>query len=346
MTCTKFEEVEYDAWSQAIDVLVDNIEQFRVEAAEACRIFTPLDRKLVKRLETKDLDGYDFFNRWYAQVRIQYRHLHKPIGATFVRTISQNLEFSAQRAEEVASRLIQERENELAEEFITDIYGSKLRKTQRTTIEDMLTWNEKDIEDFRSRYIRYEIYTQIAVKNRVTIYDPHLSWLKRRTSIKRIRSERAHTIRGIEKRVAEINRQLEILYRQNEGLIHKILATKIDIVTIIVARTEYEKQLQELPKSVRANPVTKANLYAEVAAPLRDSYGKQLKTPFSGSLSDARQIVSDIDQVLVKVFDLSNSEKNKLMTDMKSVRDLSKEKEAIQSKRQKQLVVSKRALWH
>lgn len=324
------------------DVCDDNVEQFRLEATDAYRAFAPEDRKIIARLKTRTADPYTFFKRWNDTVREQYKALRKTPSRTLVRTLVTTLGISEDAAHEKAVSLQREQTQELYVNCVASVYGQSVAKKQREAVAALLSWEESNIDELHRKYDLFRAYKNIARENRVTVYDPYASFVERMIQRRRIRKENARLLKKETARIAVIDRRLLALYQQDEGRIGRIVATELDIVAIIAARTEYEKALEKLPPLKRRSPAIRSDLYAAVTKALRATYGDKLVGHETSTLAQARHIMADIDEVIVEVFDLSNGQKNILMSDMKTVRGLIKEKELILAKREKRLQVPKR----
>lgn len=327
-------------------MLDENVEQFRANAFEVSQSYTPHDRKVIKALCLDRMESYHFFQCWHDEIRIPLRNLRKPLSATLVRSLSNTLTYSDRESKDLANALIETRERELVKKITQRIYGDTYRKSQRSAVISVLSKKEDDIEALYLRYIEWKTYAELAKDNRISLYDPYTSWVKRRSTSAKIKKENKKLLQKENERIASIDQKLQILYVQDDNLISHIKATNIDIVTIVAVKTEYEKQLQRISEADRHNPVIRTNIYKKATEGLREAFGEKYKNCQIESLKESQRIVNDIDTVLIRVFDLSNSKKNQLMADMKTVRELLKEKEAIENGQIDRLKVAKRTLWH
>lgn len=334
-------------WQRAEDLVLENIEQFRSEATALNDELTPAHRKLLSRIETKKVSAYDFLTTWHDTFRSSQKTMRsRAVNDQFVRAVSRDLQFTKEDASVKAFNLMKEREDELVDEFLTRLYiGGSARRVIKAT-KTVLCLSDKELAEIYDGYIKREVYIRIAAKHTIVIFDPHASWLVRYRTKKAIYIERSRRREEEETRLQVIEKRLAELLARDDRLLQLIAETKIDIVTILAARTEYEKRLNKLSGAEARNPVKKMDIYTKVTSKLRDESGERYGKNTSFTLATAQRMVQAVDGVLIRVFDLSNSGKNELLVHMKEMRELTKEKEQIMQSRHKQSVVSKCVLWY
>lgn len=323
------------------EVLDENIEQFRRDASDAYRSYAPEDRKIIARLRGRQADAHTFFERWIDTWQAQCRHLNKPAQRSLVRAMVTTFGVTEQEAHDKIVDLKEAYRRELIHACLKDVYGKDVRKRQRKATETLFTWEETQVESLRERYEYFRAYSATARENHVTVFDPYAPIIKRVQLRRRIRKETSKLMKKESARLKVIDRRLDTLYRQDGGRIGRIMRTGIDVVAIVAARADYEKTLQKMSPSKRRSPVVRSDLYISVTKSLREGYGGRHGGDHLESLAEARHIMTGIDDIIIEIFDLSNSQTNILMSDMKTVRDLMREKETLLLKRQQRLQVAK-----
>ena len=99
---------------------------------------------------------------------------------------------------------------------------------------------------------------------------------------------------------------------------------------VLAARQDYEKALGRLSETSRKSPTKKLDVYEKKTAKIRTTYLDSL--PELGGLKEVQQAAKEIDDTLLKVFDLGAQESNDLMRALKRYRDLVRERDVLTSK--------------
>lgn len=107
----------------------------------------------------------------------------------------------------------------------------------------------------------------------------------------------------------------------------RLFGLKIDYVSVLAARQEYEKALARLGKKSANSPAKRLALYEKKTEDLRAEY--LATVPGLANLSDTQKAAKEIDGVLLAVFDLSNEQRNDIMSLLKRYRELIRERETL-----------------
>ena len=99
---------------------------------------------------------------------------------------------------------------------------------------------------------------------------------------------------------------------------------------VLGLRNQYEKKINELSKSDQKNAVKRLAVFDKETAKFREEQIKKIAlSSDQAGLEITRKITKDVDSLLLRIFDLSNIQKNQLVIQMKEFRELSSEKATI-----------------
>lgn len=324
-------------------------EVFRAEATAAMQDFTPDDREYVVQLMYDTVNIEKVLKTWEETLRPERERLiAKRNDRTFRTTLQRNIGFSDEQAREEIELMVDERLELLLDEMVDSLYPLKKSdpayslSTQRAYALNFLAQNDEDIEDFQGRYENYQHYVHVAHAHRVTVCDPHASWLERQRLTMQIRHERQQTRDEEETRILTINTELQELSEAQEGLVGQIVAKEWDFAKLADLRQKYEKRVDALATR-QATPVKKLKIFDDVVHNFRDHEVERLADKVTKpSIKKVREIADDIDSLMLRFFELSNKDKNGLLKDMKKYRLLSQEKDMIHLIRKNRKAFEKR----
>lgn len=333
-------ERERELYKRTLDGALLNVEQFRFEAARAYNDFTSSDRAAVARLQGRNSSADDFFILWLDELRVQRKKLVRSQGDPgFIESLEKGLQLSAVERDVKVASIISARDQELITQGLDKIYNQP-HKQQRIAALRLLERNDDEIEKLYRRYVALEVYTHVAHMEGVALYDPHASRAGRLLQRYTISKQRRQLRKKENRRLQSIEGELSELMKWNEGLAGAIHASGIDAIALIAAKAKYEKHLMVLHKGERNNPGVQITIYNDIVSDLRKRYGSRLKAR-TESLQGARQATQALDDICVRVFDLTNAKKNELLTVTKKIRELEKEQELILTAREARLAVEK-----
>lgn len=309
-------------------------ESFRLDANQAYKAFTVKDRALVKTLSTKQTDAYNLLSQWKADVQPLFSELEiqrtKPM---FYKALEKYLILDGASAQSKADLLINERRDRAIEQLITAFYplpyiGNKdIYARQRTQARQLFVQTEQELEALHLRYVNYLIHHEVASFCSINVVDPYDSWLKQHKTARRIHKERKSIVKNENNRLRVIDQQLASLAATYDGLVGEVIEKNWDFVVVISLRNQYEKQLQALPETDTNDAANRLVVFEKVTKPFRDSYLQTIES--RQSLTQIQAIAEDANKLLLRIFSLSNSQKNQLLILAKNARELTQEKAAI-----------------
>ncbi len=308
-------------------------EAFRAKATEALRAFTPEDREFAASLETEHTTTDSLLRAWTEQIEPIYQDLEQKRGdARFKKTLIRTLGFNDEDADQAVDYLIDEREQSLADEVLNNLYPPRDGDVpyQRGYAHDLLSQNDADINDFFSRYIDFACAVDTSEKYGVLLCDPHSSWLERQRTALQIHKERQRITQNEDTRLEEIEQQLQAILKNTDSLVGQIVAKNWNFITILDLRAKYQKQVDALSHNDKANPNKRLKLFERVTQSFRDREAEKLtKAHNTQSLKALRAINEEIYDLLLEVFDLANTKRNRLLLDIQQHTRLTQERDLI-----------------
>jgi hypothetical protein len=308
-------------------------ETFRAEATSALRQFTPEDREKAANLETEHTTTDDVLRAWTEQIQPIHSDLEQTRNdAKFKKTLIRTLGFGDSDADKAADYLIDERKRSLLNEVLSNLYPKENGEfpPQRDYAAKFLSQADTDIESYFSRYIDYIRAVQASVKYNVVLCDPHASWLERQRTAIQINKERQRTEQDEDERLEEIEHQLEKILKDPESLVGQIVSKNWNFITVLDLRAKYQKHVDALSKEDLKNPNKRLKLFERVTQSFRDREAEKLigahKTQ---SLKTLRKINEDIYDLLLEIFDLDNTKRNRLLLDIQRHTRLTQERDLI-----------------
>ena len=294
---------------------------FRLSAKQSIARYSRLERAQVTPADTKDTSAYALLSQWAIRLdadteAISAARTAKPLHAT----LAQYLHMPNKVAVDLAERLVTERLAELYDMFLDTRYdsGSKARKAAYA----LLTLPTDQLTDIYQRFMDYYIHQQVAHDLGITLYDEYSPFLRR---LHQKRAERRQVTRyqvQQSRRLDAINTRQRTLKTERNALVARILSLDLDTVLVLDAYRTYAKRLEALKPASRT-PNKRLDLFAAATKKIRESYTNK-QSP-SDKLADLQQALKVVDEVLVELFDMTDTQRNKLMTRLKEYRDLDRE---------------------
>jgi hypothetical protein len=296
---------------------------FRRHARHALRNFSRKERRLSLKLNGDVTDSLYFYTQWEKQLVPQLETLQQASKAkTLRKELSQRLLFEDQEIDGVLASLIAQRSSELTQQLLDDAYKRSERKALKAARRFMARPLDENI-DFIKRDIQYRLYKQVAREERITLYDTHTFLFRRLVQLLRETRQVRRLTRRTKRQQRKNNRIISTLEQQNDGLIASLFALRIDLISIRSAYQSYEKALKKLPESGRKSPSKQLALYEKETASLREAHLESIAGIHG--LQDIQRAATEIDAILLRIFDLNNREYNQLMAQLKQYRDLQRE---------------------
>lgn len=116
-------------------------------------------------------------------------------------------------------------------------------------------------------------------------------------------------------------------------MIPSIIKNNWELIEVIGLRNSYDKKVSQLPKTQISNAIKRLEIFDQITV---DFKKKQLENNKIDSnkinLESTRSRIKEIDTLLLRIFDLSNIQKNQLILLMKEYRDLLDERTKIFNK--------------
>jgi len=329
------------------DIALTNTEAFRAEATKAYHKHTTQERKSLSKLKSKDITIYNVLAAWQDELLPLLDSLgEKQTDDIFCKFISKNLILNKDNLQSKIEQLITERKKELLTDFTLNIYpleknGKDKHKSQRKQALKLLSLPKSSIINIKTRFVDYIICKEIANKNNLTVIDAHSSFIKRGRNKSLIRSERKKAIKSEKKQLIYVKSRFDSLSAINGGLINVILDKGWDLMTVLALRNQYEKSVNKLSKKDEKNAVKRLEIFDKETKSFKKEQADSLIVDSDqANLETTRAITKDIDALLLRIFDLTNVQKNQLVLNIKEYRELTQEKANIlqtQSNRAKYL---------
>lgn len=313
-------------------------ENFRLNATKAYQNYSPKDRLTINRLETDDTSAYTLLTQWQSSLRPLLDELTiNSTKAAFSKDIAKYLLLNLQIASRKVDELVSSRRLQTLEDFLYQLYPlptdqgkDKLAKS-RSYARNLLSQPDTEIEDLKNKHIAFLLHHTVAIAESIAVADVHASWPRRRRTIKYVIAERKKTATSERHRLRSIEERLEQLKTTHNDTLGELLERDWDLIVVISLRNQYEKRIASLSADERKSPLKRLVIFEEVTKEFRDEQVNRLaqNDPAQNSLAAARRFAETTDALLLRVFDLTNEQKNQLLVFTKEARKLEKERDAI-----------------
>ena len=321
---------------QIADSLITNLEEFRTDAARAYAEYLPYERSIISNLKTDKIDAYTVLEDWEETLKPLLEAINdKRSDANFRKIITEQLLLVDTETQVKINSLVIDRKFELINNFISKFYPVNKKaknryRQQRQQIRELLSMPASKIQSVKNHYVCYLLYKEATERNNITAIDSHTSLIKRLVAKRHIRHERKQTIKSENSRLSYINDRIKSLSAMNSGLLVDISNKKWDFVAILDLRHNYEKKISKLTKENEKDAVKRLSIFDAVTADFKKSQIEKMTIDSDiSNLETTRTITKDIDSILLRIFDLSNIQKNQLLVCFKEYRELGQEKTSI-----------------
>jgi hypothetical protein len=292
---------------------------FRQKARVALAAFTRRDRKEVKQLTTSAAHPMDFFMRWEESLP-NYDTLTKARTAKSLLTgFKKHLLLDEEAGQGLLTHLADERVKDLHEAIIGQVYTPNERTAHRQALR-LLRRDESAVRVLRESYIEYVLYSYVAKDQGLTVYDQAAPLAKRRIQAWREAGQVRRFIRRTERERRKVQARIIELETRDSSMLASLLALGINLITVRAAYQRYEKRLESLTAKDKKSATKRLALYEKEIKEVRASYLDTL--PAVSSLTEIRRAASELDAVLLRVFDMDSRSYNELMSRMKQYREL------------------------
>lgn len=295
-----------------------NPELFRHEASQAAKAFSLEQRRWTNELENGTYSAVDFYHTYEVQFRPLIEELNKLTARpVFVRTLRTSLGLGEVTAEALGTRLLDERKNQAIDEFIEGLKGKARWRAAR-----ILTMPTSEVDRCRATFETYALYLHVAKISNTIFVDVHAgtiprliqrfkAWRQRRTVTK----NKALHLKKLQTKLRE--------FEQAEGdLPGLIVEHGLDLMLVLGARQDYEKARKETVKdslgTVRQFDISTKKLVENHMADYIRHYPK-------ASVQQLNQEEASIKALLLRIFELDTTARNRLVVTISECRSLYEE---------------------
>ncbi|MCL2451550.1 hypothetical protein FWD20_01575 [Candidatus Saccharibacteria bacterium] len=303
--------------------LLLNREAFRAENTEFLRAFTIEDRALCRDLDSIDVPTDEFLEVFRDQMMVEIKALDSKRGSKTIRNyLVKNFGFSGLDVDVAVDYLIEMRRSQIIANFIAKIGGQQnedeLRGLLNRPIDELL--------DLFERYHRYAQALEISEKHGLALVDPHVSFLKRRKMQKNVRKEQRKVAASQKKRLRGIERELADLFSGNR-LLSDIVDKNWSFVEILALNQQYQKILS---KNKKISSADRLEIFEKVTADFRRDNTEALAAGNDNlSLKELQRLGKNVHNLLLEVFDMDNTSRNRLMIEVRTYSGLVSEREQL-----------------
>lgn len=324
----RFDNIIYQSDRQKIiDLYLTDIEKFRKSAEESYKRLSKIDRKNINIISSKDKDGFSILNNYMVNIHDKVIFLHNKISEkNFKKYISKNLLIDDElKASKKVKEILINRIDEIQNNFIFNIYSTdnKIYESKINKLKEILSFPEEEIVALHKKLIINNLFKEIAENYNVTVFDPNTNFLKRISAKIHIRKERRNIMINLIKRKKFVLKRIEEIETSNDSIIFEIYKYNWELMELISLRNNYDKKINQLPKSQSNNPIKRLEVFDQITSDFKKKlFENNLIKSDIISLEQTRGKIKEIDSILLRVFDLSNLQKNQLVLQMKEYKDL------------------------
>lgn len=328
---------EHESYKIFIEKAIKNVEIFRCDAQMIYSRYSPSRRLLIKNLTSNNLDPYDVLAAWSDDVEPTLGKLEASRSSlAFNKSISKYLQTSEKTTQQTIDQIIDRRIDEVSQQFINRFESIN----SRAAVSELIYRPIKEINVIKQQYIQVSLVDLVAKEYGIKFVDPHSSLFRRLSSMFKIRRERKLLNRRDKKRLNAISLRLEEIKQADDGLIGEVLNRKIDLISILASRTNFEKRIEKLSIDEAIDAATRLEIFYEETRNIRHEIMNSIAGSAELSLESVHTATKLTDKLLLRIFDLTNTQKNNLLMQTKEYRELSEEHERIiQSRKERQAVI-------
>ncbi len=314
------------------DDALNDTEAFRQHATETLRHFIPRERQLMQRLVGIQPDAWAIFDRWNDELKEDRAAiLLARDDRAFQTSLKKNLLLTDNQVSVTAEKLITDRDTQLVERFIHTLFPEHSKKTviAQKTISQLLRYKEAHIISLFDHYAQAVITRDVAREHHVTIIDPHARWWKRVSAKRHIRRERRQRLRQETRQLRRLHQST--VHIKKHPLVDDLSRLPIEFVVISAAKTRFDKAVAKKIAPLEDAAPQSTVLFEDSMKPLRTEYLSRLKKNTSAEAAQ-EQLVS-FNQLMWRVFRLSQTEINHIMVALKQLRENDEQRTIIQTER-------------
>jgi hypothetical protein len=317
-------------WADDTTIALDR-EGFRAEATNALRQFTPEDRATAEAMETDTITSANILKAWATMYAPICRELDElAVDKRFRQYIVRHVKFSESEAEASIGILLDGRKSTLLDEVLATIYHDEILVDQRQNAAEFMKKPESYVSGYMDRYTQFIEALEASKKHDIMLCDPHASWLERQRQALQIHKQQAETGRNEDARLKEIEQTMNRMEDDEDSLLGRIVERAWNFVSVLELYRKYKKQLDSLNSEKAQNASARLRLFEKTTASFREEQTEVIANA-SGSttLHAVRAIGEDVYNLLLEIFDLSNTARNKLLVDIERYSKLRNERDLI-----------------
>jgi len=305
--------------------LLINREAFRAENTEFLRLFTEKDRTLCQDLDVINISTDEFLQLFRDQMAPTIKMLESKRGSKTIRTyLIKNLGFSGLGVDVAVDYLVEMRRNQVITDLIKKICIPTQQKEDK--LRSLFNRPIDELMDLFERHHNYHQALEVSKKHGLALVDPRASWLKRHKMQKNVKRDRREVVRHEKKSLRQIKRNVADLFANNR-LLSDIVNKNWSFVEILALHHQYQKSLDKMKNINSAN---KIEIFEEVTAEFRHNNTEALTNGKDGlSLKELRHLGENVYNLLLEVFDMDNTGRNRLMTELRTYSELVNEREQL-----------------
>lgn len=301
---------------------------FEAEARLVYRAYTRRERRETLQLNKAVFTADEFYAAWQDEIVPKTATITKAATDTKLqKELTRSLLLEQKQPEQYAASLAAQRHAEYQEAFLETHYTpheQQARQAAARFLAQPVETNEERIQ----RYIDWQLYSAVADDYEMAVYDAQASLLKRSLLRGKVRRQTKRLVRTARRGLRKLAKELSAIEAHDKGLVTALVAVSIDLVSVRAAYRSYEKALKALSED-KQTPAARLSLYKEATEKIREDHLASLVG--AHGLQDIQRAASEIDTVLLRVFDLSNREYNELMNLFKRYRDIQREQTRLQT---------------
>ena len=306
-------------------------EAFRAEATRALAKFTPEDRALASGMETDKITAAAVLKAWatlYIPVCRELDELED--DKKFRQTIVTNVKLSEAEATAAVSTMVADRKQSLLDEVLATIYNDEILADQRQRAAEFMQMSDSFLVEYMERYTRFVEAHTSAEKHKVQLCDQHASWLERQRQAMQVHKEQAALGKNEDTRLNEIDHLMKSMERNQASLLGRLQDHEWNFVAVLDLYRKYEKQLEKLTGKKSKNASARLGLFEKITAAFRNEQTEIIaeKNRIT-TLKAIKPIAEEVYSLLLEVFDLTNTERNKLLVDIEKYSKLRNERDMI-----------------
>ena len=320
------ESRETSRHQEITDSAITNIELFRQQGKAALGLYSKHERKITAQLYKDVVDVYDFLDMLETQlIPLRATLNSKRTNEAFKKALAKHTLQHPNEVQPAIDLVIDYSDNFHIDTFVRNNASLTTFHTEWLK-EFVATKTIEDVATLKKHYSDATLFKTVAMTHAITIIDPNSSPLRQSLDAFKIRRERRSTVSYENKRMRIISSRRSELNKLNDGLIPAIASFNWNLVEVLALRQEYEKKLSALPVDDVLDDKRRLELFDTVTEKFKQKHTKHSVT---ASLESARQSSANLDTLLLRIFDLTVAQKNRLLADFKEYRDLGEEEVAI-----------------